>query len=396
MKWSIKSKNFYYFSVYAVLLNEFLYEEDESEVIFISNLEKKICENINDGKNDIEVNVVKLSLYRNLVSYSWVDKILKLKINKEIKKNIEELMYEKELSSKIKTFGNLNNGVSTLVKLQYEENPYPRWFKPTILEKKISINEFVKNLDLNVSDDYESIEYPEILIAGCGTGQHAINTASKFSKSKVTAFDLSYNSVSYGLRKSIEYNIDNINFMQGDILNIKKLNKEFDIIECSGVLHHMEKPKDGLRELTGVLRKRGLIKIGLYSSLARRNITKFRNQYLNSGDNIDIKTLKSLRKVIINSSDDNIKNFTRYLDFYSSSEVRDMLFNTQEHTFNLNEIEELLFEMGLKFCGFSGFGNMVNKKIDNFDKFNLTAWGSIEKENPDMFIGMYQLWCQKN
>ena len=255
---------------------------------------------------------------------------------------------------------------------------------------------FVKNLDLNVSDDYEAIECPEILIAGCGTGQHAINTASKFPRSNVTAFDLSYNSVSYGLRKSIEYNIDNINFMQGDILNIKKLNKEFDIIECSGVLHHMEKPKDGLRELTGVLRKRGLIKIGLYSSLARRNITKFRNQYLNSGDNIDIKTLKSLRKVIINSSDDYIKNFTRYLDFYSSSEVRDMLFNTQEHTFNINEIEELLFEMGLKFCGFTGFGNTVNKNNDNSDKFNLTNWSSREKENPDMFIGMYQLWCQKN
>ena len=35
-------------------------------------------------------------------------------------------------------------------------------------------------------------------------------------------------------------------------------------------------------------------------------------------------------------------------------------------------------------------------KNDNFDKFNLAKWGSIEKENPDMFIGMYQLWCQKN
>ena len=36
------------------------------------------------------------------------------------------------------------------------------------------------------------------------------------------------------------------------------------------------------------------------------------------------------------------------------------------------------------------------RKNDNFDKFNLTKWASIEKENPDMFIGMYQLWCQKN
>ena len=134
----------------------------------------------------------------------------------------------------------------------------------------------------------------------------------------------------------------------------------------------------------------------MYSSLARRNITKFRNQYLNPGENIDIKSIKSLRKIIINSSDDSIKNFTNYLDFYSLSEIRDMLFNAQEHTFNIKEIEELLFEMGLKFCGFTGFGNTNNRNIDNFDKFNLANWGSREKENPDMFIGMYQLWCQKD
>ena len=143
----------------------------------------------------------------------------------------------------------------------------------------MSINEFIKNLYLHVSGNYEKTDSPEILIAGCGTGQHAINTASRISNSKVTAFDLSYNSVSYGLRKSIEYKINNINFMQGDILDIKNINKEFDIIECVGVLHHMENPKDGLRKITNVLKKNGLIKIGLYSRLARRNITKFRNQY---------------------------------------------------------------------------------------------------------------------
>ena len=72
----LKVKTFIISLSIQCLLNEFLYEEDESEVGFISDIEKKICENINDGKNDIEVDVVKLSLYRNLVSYSWVDKIL--------------------------------------------------------------------------------------------------------------------------------------------------------------------------------------------------------------------------------------------------------------------------------------------------------------------------------
>ena len=377
------------------LLNEYIYEEDENEVDIINALEEKICENINDEKYYLEIDIMKLSLYRNLEKYSWIDKILSRGINKEFESIIKEFFKEKELKNNIKSFGISNNKISELVKNQYEENPYPRWFKPTLLKKRVSINEFVSNLGLHINDKYEKTESPEILIAGCGTGQHAINTASRISNSKVTAFDLSYNSVSYGLRKSIEYKIDNINFMQGDILDVKNINKEFDIIECVGVLHHMENPRDGLREITNVLKKNGLIKIGLYSSLARRNITKFRNQYLKSDDYVDIKTLKSLRRAIINSSDEYTKNFTKYLDFYSSSEIRDMLFNVQEHTFNISEIEELLNEMGLKFCGFTGFGSASNKSDYKFDKFNLINWDKIEKENPDMFIGMYQLWCQK-
>jgi len=61
----LKVKTFIISLSIQCLLNEFLYEEDESEVNFIRDIEKKICENINDGKNDIEVNVMKLSLYRN-------------------------------------------------------------------------------------------------------------------------------------------------------------------------------------------------------------------------------------------------------------------------------------------------------------------------------------------
>ena len=98
----LKVKTFIISLSIQCLLNEFLYEEDESEVSFISDIEKKICENINDGKNDIEVNVVKLSLYRNLVSYSWVDKILKLKINKEIKKILKNLCTKRNFRVKLK------------------------------------------------------------------------------------------------------------------------------------------------------------------------------------------------------------------------------------------------------------------------------------------------------
>ena len=52
--------------------------------------------------------------------------------------------------------------------------------------------------------------------------------------------------------------------MQADILDFKdKLNKQFDIIESIGVLHHMDNPMAGWKILTDCLKPGGLMKIGL-------------------------------------------------------------------------------------------------------------------------------------
>ena len=89
----------------------------------------------------------------------------------------------------------------------------------------------------------------------------------------------------------------------------------------------------------------------------------------------------------------------KYNDFYTLSEFRDMIFHVQEHNFNIQKIIKLLDEADLKFCGFSNLSEHTLKKInaveDGFDRFNLLDWEMKEKENPDIFSGMYQFWCQK-
>ena len=47
--------------------------------------------------------------------------------------------------------------------------------------------------------------------------------------------------------------------MQADILDIELIDRKFDIIESSGVLHHMEKPIGW--ELTKCLKSGGLMRI---------------------------------------------------------------------------------------------------------------------------------------
>ena len=75
-----------------------------------------------------------------------------------------------------------------------------------------------------------------------------------------------------------------------------------------------------------------------------------------------------------------------------------MIFHVQEHRFSIPEIETYINKLNLKFCGF------VNREIiDQFediyrnknDLYNLDIWNTFEVENPRIFAGMYQFWCQK-
>ena len=102
----------------------------------------------------------------------------------------------------------------------------------------------------------------------------------------------------------------------------------FDIIESVGVLHHMQEPSIGWKILADHLRPGGMIKIGLYSSIAREEITKIRAEIAHLKLRPDVKSMKDFRKKIIDREKDNVR-FVQ--DFYSLSMFRDLLFHAQEH-----------------------------------------------------------------
>ena len=163
--------------------------------------------------------------------------------------------------------------------------------------------------------------------------------AKTISNCEVLAIDLSLNSLSYAKRKTQELNITNIDYAQADILSLDKLNKNFDIIDSVGVLHHMEKPIDGLKCLIRSLNNYGLMRIGLYSVVARSNIIKIQEEIKNNNINSTLNEMIMFRESIIKSSQSHHQDLLSINDFYSLSEFRDLLFNVQEHRFNLNQIK---------------------------------------------------------
>lgn len=239
---------------------------------------------------------------------------------------------------------------------------------------------------------------PNILIAGCGTGRHPIETSSRFANSKVVALDSSSNSLSYAIRKARELDVSNIDFFQGDILNIDNLNQNFDIIESVGVLHHMMHPLDGWSMLCDKLKKGGLMKIGLYSELARRDITKIRQEIKDLRITSEIENIREFRSQIKSSSESHHRKIADFADFYTLSEFRDLVFHVQEHCFKIEQIQESLKKLGLVFCGFESDAIISSFKLVNPDPgsiYDLKLWSDFEAKNPDTFSGMYQFWCQK-
>ena len=83
--------------------------------------------------------------------------------------------------------------------------PYPRWVKPSSVGQPTAIDWYLRSQFPGVSiRPVQHAESLDVLIAGCGTGQHAIETAQRFAGARVLAVDLSRASLAYAARKSRE------------------------------------------------------------------------------------------------------------------------------------------------------------------------------------------------
>ena len=380
--------------------NEYVYIEKDEEKKLVENLETEIMQTIKKSEQPEAKKILCLASYRPLHHYNWCQKLEALDNLKEVKSRlIEEPYTEKEIVKEIPVLGKISDEVSHKVRAQYEENPYPRWVKTGIPTNGKTISEVCVEEKIYLhSESIKKVINPSILIAGCGTGQHSINTASRFSNCQVTAIDLSLASLAYAKRKTIELGITNLKYLQADILGLDQLEQKFDIIDSVGVLHHMDKPMAGWRVLTDLLKPGGLMRIGLYSELARQHIVEARKEITLMKMGASKSEMREFRRTISESNDKNHQRLTKSKDFFSLSMLRDLIFHVQEHRFTVPQIKNCLDELNLKFCGFTtkdAISSLKRFHGKDADIYDLMLWHQYERSNPQAFAAMYQFWCQK-
>lgn len=293
----------------------------------------------------------------------------------------------------IPTLTAIDDATSRDVAAMYEENPYPRRVgihrpDPSALAARL------RALGLQPPQDRPL----KVLVAGCGTGQHPLQTVARYGDVDVLGIDLSRRSLARGAATARRHGLDRVRFVQADLLALD-LPERFDVIESVGVLHHLADPAAGLRRLVHHLAPGGAMRLGLYSERGRQDVVAARALVGEWGLRATSEGLVEARRRLLALPEDHPAHPVLYSpDFPSSTGLRDLVFHPMEHRFTPTGLAELLGGCGLRFRGFQHSrpepAHWYRERFpEDVDQLDLARWDEVEAEHPRAFSGMYVFWC---
>jgi SAM-dependent methyltransferase len=307
---------------------------------------------------------------------------------------------EERIAGEIPDLTPIDDSVSHAVKAEYEDNPYPRWNALTRYEPIDPLAQIGQEIAPNTPVLDPLPDAPRVLIAGCGTGRQAVQAAMTYAGASILAVDLSRPSLAYARRVSDRLGYGAIRYARADILGLPAIAERFQIIECTGVLHHMADPAAGLKALLSVLATGGVMKIALYSAAARENVTRLRRWIADHNFPPTLEGIRAFRAALSLSGHPDAEATCRSLDYNATSAIRDLLFHAQEHQFTIPALQRLLEDNELEFLGFLFRDATVKSRfVERFPSdpgcIDLANWAAFEADNPLTFVSMYQFWCRR-
>jgi len=108
---------------------------------------------------------------------------------------------------------------------------------------------------------------PRIWIAGCGTNQ-AIYLALRHPDAHIVATDLSPVAIEICRRNAAQLGLGHLQ-LRNETLNEAPYRDEFDVVICTGVIHHNAQPVHALERLSAALAPSGLLELMVYNRFHR-------------------------------------------------------------------------------------------------------------------------------
>jgi SAM-dependent methyltransferase len=244
--------------------------------------------------------------------------------------------------------------VSTLVARLYEGHPYP--------PPRRDIGEAIAQGGYQVGDPalWAPMLWPEgrprqeldILVAGCGTTQAAWFAYTN-RDCDVTGVDLSESSLAHQRYLQERHDLKNLRLLKGDLRDAGDIGKRFDVIVCTGVLHHMEAPEEGVRALAGVLTEDGVLAGMVYAAVRRTGVHMLQALFRKLDLGPDAGGIAFARRVIAALPSWHFANFyiagSNELDHDTG--FADTFLHPQDRAFTVPQVLALIEDNGLFFQG---------------------------------------------
>lgn len=257
---------------------------------------------------------------------------------------------------------NLKELDSTTMKIkeQYSDFPYPNLWKGEIPLDTIELAK-----QKNLITGLYNIEYIEqiafkkfiplnkikVLVAGCGTGEGGILSALAFPSVKYTFIDISLASLNMAKKYVKELKIENVEFIEADIMTMN-LERKFDLIISTGVIHHLSDPSMGVANLKRHLEDYGVLSAMVYGEYGRFEIGLFQDALkILLGNKVEFEDGIDLVKSFVDNIDASKNRITNIMwkeDLNKGEQhIVDLLLNVNENRYNVKSLNNMLKQGGM-------------------------------------------------
>ena len=242
-------------------------------------------------------------------------------------------------------------GISEEVQNFYERYPYPRpvddlgnygrvWDDPQ--KRRAEFHLFWPNRSYG--------EGFSILVAGCGTSQ-AAKYAMRWPEAEVVGIDFSTTSLRSTEDLKRKYDLKNLHVRQLTVERAEELEKRFDQIICTGVLHHLADPDAGLSALRNVLKPDGAMHLMVYAPYGRTGIYMLQEFCRRLGIPASDEAIRDLIAVLkVLPPGHPLETILRTApDFGDEAELADALLHPQDRAYSVPDFFDFLSRAGLTF-----------------------------------------------
>jgi SAM-dependent methyltransferase len=241
-------------------------------------------------------------------------------------------------------------GIAKRVSAFYESHPYPPPMDDLEAYRQ-NWNDQRRRAEFHLfwpAEPYR--EDRSILVAGCGTTQ-AAHYALRWPRAQVIGIDLSAKSIAFTQGLKRKYGITNLEVRQLAVERTTELGQRFDHVVCTGVLHHLADPDEGLRALHDVLEPDGALNMMVYAPYGRAGVYMLQDYCRRLGRGHTAHEIRDLAASLKALPPDHplaplLRNSP---DFADKAGLADALLHPQDRSYSVPQLLDFIGGAGLVF-----------------------------------------------